>query len=211
MCEGDDYWTDPYKLQKQVDFLESHPDYVMCSHNVDIYFQKKNLYIRAIKGIPGQGIIYDLDYLIQDKTYCTFTQSVMYRRDALDLKQFRLYKVTQDNVLFFHLLKSGKGYCMPNVMAVYRKHSGGVWSGSDLEKQVLMTLNQRIAIYEVEKSEESARYLLLGFDKTGRKGMQTQKRRYWYAFRLLCHHYGYMRMTLSIFHKFIFGKIKILL
>ena len=211
LCEGDDYWTDPYKLQKQVDFLESHLDYVMCSHDVDIYFQKKNLYIRAIKGIPGQGIIYDLDYLIQDKTYCTFTQSVMYRRDALDLKQFRLYKVTQDNVLFFHLLKSGKGYCMPDVMAVYRKHSGGVWSGSDLEKQVLMTLNQRIAIYEVEKSEESARYLLLGFDKTGRKGMQTQKRRYWYAFRLLCHHYGYMRMTLSIFHKFIFGKIKILL
>ena len=37
LCEGDDYWIDPYKLQKQVDFLEGHPEYSMCFHNAMVH------------------------------------------------------------------------------------------------------------------------------------------------------------------------------
>ncbi len=43
LCEGDDYWTDTYKLQKQVDFLESNDDYAICFHNVKIW--KENVII----------------------------------------------------------------------------------------------------------------------------------------------------------------------
>lgn len=41
LCEGDDYWTDPMKLQKQVDVLEEHPDFSLCFHKVKVWKEKE--------------------------------------------------------------------------------------------------------------------------------------------------------------------------
>lgn len=46
MCEGDDYWTDPLKLQKQVDFLEKNEEYGMVHTNFDTYYQNANFFLR---------------------------------------------------------------------------------------------------------------------------------------------------------------------
>lgn len=80
MCEGDDYWTDPLKLQKQVDFLESHPEYGMCYTRVKRYDQAKNKFIDIWGGyyetleellkrntIPTLSVVLKLDYMKQYK------------------------------------------------------------------------------------------------------------------------------------------------
>lgn len=51
ICEGDDFWTDPYKLQKQVDYMESHADYGMCYTKSNVFSQKEN----GIVGETGQA------------------------------------------------------------------------------------------------------------------------------------------------------------
>ena len=47
LCDGDDYWTDPLKLQKQVDFLEANEDYAICFHDV-LEFIKTQVSLKTI-------------------------------------------------------------------------------------------------------------------------------------------------------------------
>ena len=51
ICEGDDYWTDPYKLQKQIDFLECYSDYVICSHRYRICLKEEKVMNDEIKAL----------------------------------------------------------------------------------------------------------------------------------------------------------------
>ena len=133
ICEGDDYWTDPCKLQKQVDFLEAHPGYIGCFHPVKVIYEdinkKAELYPNN-KDVKGRKV-FTLDDLLQ-RNYIQ-TNSVVYR-----------WRFNEDNVLdsfpenimpgdwYLHLLHAQKGDIafLPEVMAVYRRNSGGIWYDS---------------------------------------------------------------------------------
>lgn len=205
LCEGDDYWTDPYKLQKQVDFLESHPDYVMCSHRFDQYYEEERR-LEKEQDESFQGADYDLKNLIGGK-WLTQTLTVMYRRSALDLQHYESYGMSMDIILFYALLKEGKGYCFPDVMGVYRYHNGGVWSEVSLNRRRLVEFKARLAIYNVEQSNEAAMFILYQFAKAvSRSWMLSEWKILMKVVRILYRHYGIVFVVRFLFFKMVLGR-----
>lgn len=205
ICEGDDYWTDPYKLQKQVDFLESHPDYVMCSSRFDKYWQESGV-LEEDPDKDFEGADYDLQNLIGGK-WLTQTLTVMYRRSALDLKHYARYGMSLDMILFYELLKHGKGYCFPEVMGVYRYHEGGVWSEVSQNHRRLTEFKARLAIYRVEQNGMAARFILYQFAKAmSRMWMLQQWRLMMNVWGILKKHYGRGFVAKLMFDKLVLNK-----
>ena len=206
MCEGDDYWTDPYKLQKQVDFLESHPDYVMCSHLFDVY-NERNTQLQKNDESSFTGKSYDLDTLINGEWYFQ-PLTVLFRFDAYDREHFASYGLSMDVILYYELLRrGGKGYCLPDVMAVYRIHDGGVWSLKSLDKQRAMEFQARLAIYRVEKSDKAAKFLLSQFTRIiSRRWMMRNVSMFVTVFKILAKHFGRMFALRLFLDRLLFAK-----
>ncbi len=124
LCEGDDYWTDPYKLQKQVDFLEQNLDFSICFHKVKI-LKKGILFDDYITEIPGEvSTIEDLAH----RNYI-HTPSVIFRNGLIkEYPKWYLESPIGDHPL--HLLNAQYGNIkfINQYMAVYRTHKGGIWS-----------------------------------------------------------------------------------
>jgi len=131
LCEGDDYWTDPYKLQNQVDFLEKNPQYSICfTYSLKIDDQGNSL--ESIANLK-QEIFTQYDFLIGRK-YQTRTQTILFNKDYLNLdKIYKLNpknKINGDTLLKIQLTDKQKlGIRLPMCTAVYRQHQRGVWSG----------------------------------------------------------------------------------
>lgn len=165
LCEGDDYWTDPYKLQNQVEILEKYEDVMICCHNYQEFYESTKEYTSVQPVLDKNFFFFDLKFFVSKKKWITQPLTCMYRNNKDVLDNFQKYTNSKDLSFFFNLLKNGKGYFLHRNMAVYRKHSNGVWSGSSEAERIMADYKCIKGIYDVEKDEYSVELLLNQFIK----------------------------------------------
>ena len=154
LCEGDDYWTDPYKLQKQVDFLEANEDFAITFCNVLVkyedsdnknhkgYQKEKMPSNNPIQTFPVPNETTDI-YDIAKGNYI-HTPGVVFRNILRDVSLPRYMSTVPigDWPLYMFISQYGKIRYFNEIMAVYRVHNNGVFSSSSEVKKECLGLEQ---------------------------------------------------------------------
>ena len=134
ILEGDDYWSDPYKLQKQVDFLERRTECSICFHNAEMFYEDGSQPSERLRPTDQKEISKVEDVLAgMVPIPCT----VMFRNNLLGELPECFYDVTNaDWMLWVLLAEHGDIGYINEVMAAYRMHAGGMWSRLTAQQRV---------------------------------------------------------------------------
>jgi glycosyltransferase involved in cell wall biosynthesis len=144
LCDGDDFWTSPQKLQKQVDFLENNPEYIICCHYTRVIDINNNTLNLEPNPVPLEYTYHDL---LVGRQVETKTATVVYHNipEVHELFQAPWYTSCYAADKFFKLFATfntgRKIYVMPEVMSCYRNHAGGIWSMIKNEARMEMVIS----------------------------------------------------------------------
>lgn len=133
LCEGDDYWTDPHKLQIQVDFLESHLDYSMCFHRANTINHETGEENNAFPGKVFRNIeCRDYESTELFATWTVPTASMLYRKECQFYPLKHRYKcLFGDIVRVLASAEMGRVKGLDLMMSVYRIQPHGITFSSD--------------------------------------------------------------------------------
>ena len=121
--EGDDYWTDPYKLQKQIDFLEKNDDYSLSCHNSWVIYENKTKESTLFTNFNTKSSLSMNDIL---SSWRIPTASLMFRRSLVDsIPSWVIYH--GDYFISLWCAHHGKVHYSNSVMSVYRKNDESIF------------------------------------------------------------------------------------
>lgn len=134
LCEGDDYWVDTMKLQKQVDALEQNPIYSLTASNSYILHQDSQIISQVDLDISE----FTIQDLLKNNMLGSATCSIMIARDAISQIEIKALEEAPfgDWALSLFCLKNSKGVYIREPLCCYRVHEYGVWSGMSLTDQI---------------------------------------------------------------------------
>ena len=189
LCEGDDYWIDPKKLQKQVEFLETHPDYSVTWTRYKKYLQSEDKYLSDGNDDlfkEGQESIEITSHIFLHR-WITQYLTMVFRRSAYDNTWCKQYKYYRDSHQFYHLLQNGKGAILNLIGGVYRQTGDGMYSDLDHIHRQQVQIEVFKELWKVNKDNDAKsmyefniRYLL----EQMRKVKAPKIGQYKYAWRL---------------------------
>lgn len=163
LMDGDDYWTDPLKLQKQADFLDVHPDCSTVFHNALITYEDGSP-SHLLNG-PDMKPFYTLDDLIgEDEIWFMATSSTLYRNNINEYPAWFRESSSGDIPRLILKAKLGRIGYLSDVMSVYRKNRGGASFHDNYYDETF--LRNRIQLYSDINRELDFRY-----DKLLRRNM----------------------------------------
>jgi glycosyltransferase involved in cell wall biosynthesis len=175
LLEGDDYWTDPYKLQKQVDFLDRHPDFAISCHNVTVIYDDGSKEPANFLP-PNQPPVRSLDDLILDNFIQT--NSVVFRRSLFGEFPDWFYELKLgDWPIHIMNAQHGKIGYIDEVMAAYRVHDKGFWTSMD----------HSVKLFEIIKMLE---YVDVYLEHKYRKQVRAAKAKWYNEILRACYNQG---------------------
>jgi glycosyltransferase involved in cell wall biosynthesis len=132
LLDGDDFWTDPFKLQKQVDFLENNDDFSICFHNMKIANESDPSTLEFTNTNNQESVSSILN--LAAKGNFIYTASAVFRKSTAAFPEWLIHLPIGDYPLHLYNAQFGKIKYMDQVMGVYRVHDSGAWGVFSKEK-----------------------------------------------------------------------------
>jgi glycosyltransferase involved in cell wall biosynthesis len=133
VLEGDDYWTDPLKLQKQVDFLEANSEFSACAHQSELVFQDSTRESRVFrKNVPSKIQLKDV---IEERLF--HTASIIFKTEIMHNQSLPSNIISGDRALYILCATNGPIKFLEDSMCVYRKNEKGLSSNITSNKMLL--------------------------------------------------------------------------